>query len=76
MHTKACAVGRTQQAATDDTIAWPTGGDGVTAVHADGGYAGWKISACCFYSICRGFVVQQAVQQDRANLSTDRASAV
>jgi len=36
MHTKACAVGHTQQAATDDTIAWPTGGDGVTAVHADG----------------------------------------
>ena len=45
VHTKACAVGRTQQEATDDTIAWPTGGEGVTAVHADGRYAGGKISA-------------------------------
>ena len=27
MHSKACAVGGTQQAATDDTIAWPLGGD-------------------------------------------------
>jgi len=25
MHSKACAAGRTQQAATDDTIAWPPG---------------------------------------------------
>jgi len=47
MHTKACAVGRAQQAATDDTIAWLIGGDGVTAVDADGGYAGGKISARC-----------------------------
>ena len=42
---KACAVGGTQQAATDDTIACRPG---VT------GYAGGKISACClsngFYS--------------------------
>jgi len=29
MHSKACAVGRTQQAATDDTIAWPPEGDGL-----------------------------------------------
>ena len=29
MHSRACAVGRTQQAATDDTIAWPPGGDGL-----------------------------------------------
>jgi len=36
-----------QQAATDDTIAWLTMGDGVTAVHADGGYADGKISAYC-----------------------------
>jgi len=28
MHSKACAVGGTQ-AATDDIIAWPTGGDGL-----------------------------------------------
>jgi len=27
MHSKACAVGGTQQAATDDTIAWPPRGD-------------------------------------------------
>jgi len=27
MDSKACAVGGTQQAATDDTIAWPPGGD-------------------------------------------------
>jgi len=27
MHSKACARGGTQQAATDDTIAWPFGGD-------------------------------------------------
>jgi len=27
MHSKACTVGGTQQAATDDTIAWPLGGD-------------------------------------------------
>ena len=47
VHTKACAVGRMQQAATDDTIAWLTMGDGVTAVHADGGYADGKISAYC-----------------------------
>ena len=32
------ALGRTQQAATDDTIAWPPG---VTV------YAGGQISACC-----------------------------
>jgi len=40
MHRRACAVARpyTQQAATDDTIAWPPR---VT------GYAGGKISACC-----------------------------
>jgi len=38
VHSKACAVGGTQQAATDDTLAWPPG---VT------GYAGGKISACC-----------------------------
>jgi len=38
MHSTACAVDRTQQAATDDTIAWPFG---VT------GYTGGKISACC-----------------------------
>ena len=29
VHSKACAVGRKQQAATDDTIAWPPGGDGL-----------------------------------------------
>ena len=29
MHSKACAVGGTQQAATDDAIAWPPGGDGL-----------------------------------------------
>jgi len=29
MHGTACAVGRTQQAATDDTIAWPPGDDGL-----------------------------------------------
>ena len=46
MHNNACAVGRTQQAATDDTTAWLPGGDGVTAVDDDG-YAGGKISACC-----------------------------
>jgi len=34
MHSKACAVLRTLHAAADDTIA--TGGDGVTAAHADG----------------------------------------
>jgi len=27
MHSKACAVSGTQQAATDDTIAWLPGGD-------------------------------------------------
>jgi len=27
MHSRACAIGGTQQAATDDTIAWPPGGD-------------------------------------------------
>jgi len=27
MHSRACTVGGTQQAATDDTIAWPLGGD-------------------------------------------------
>jgi len=29
MHSTACVVGRMQQAATDDTIAWPPGGDGL-----------------------------------------------
>jgi len=29
VHSRACAVGRTQYAATDDTIAWPPGGDGL-----------------------------------------------
>jgi len=38
MHSKACAIGGRQQAATDDAIEWPLG---VT------GYAGGKISACC-----------------------------
>ena len=42
MHGKAYAVRRTQQAATDDTIAWPPG---VTAVHADGG-----LRAVCVWS--------------------------
>jgi len=27
MHSKACAIGGTQQAETDDTTAWPPGGD-------------------------------------------------
>jgi len=36
LHSEACAVGGTQQASTDDTIAWPLG---VT------GYAGGKINA-------------------------------
>ena len=52
VHSKACAVGRTQQAATDDTIAWSPRGDWVTAVHAKGGYAGGKISACCLVIGC------------------------
>jgi len=30
MHSRACVVGRTQQAATDDTIVWPPGGDGLS----------------------------------------------
>jgi len=49
MHSKACAaaISRTQEAATDDTIAWSPRGDWVMAVHVDGGYAGGKISACC-----------------------------
>ena len=52
MHSKECAVGRgTQQTATDDTIAWSPRGDRLTAVHADGGYAGGKISACCLVTI-------------------------
>jgi len=29
VHSRACAVGRMQQAATDDTIAWPPRGDGL-----------------------------------------------
>jgi len=29
VHSKSCAVGSTQQAATDDIIAWPPGGDGL-----------------------------------------------
>jgi len=29
MHSRACAVGRTQQAATNDTTAWPPRGDGL-----------------------------------------------
>ena len=29
VHSRVFAVGRTQQAATDDTIAWPPGGDGL-----------------------------------------------
>jgi len=29
VHSKACAVGVTQQAATDDAIAWLPGGDGL-----------------------------------------------
>jgi len=29
VHSKACAVGGTQQVATDDTIAWPPSGDGL-----------------------------------------------
>jgi len=29
MHSKACTVGGTQQAATDDTIAWPPRGEGL-----------------------------------------------
>jgi len=33
----ACAVGRTLHAAAAESIVWPPGGDGVTAVHADGG---------------------------------------
>jgi len=36
MHNNACAVGRKQQAAADDTTAWPPRGDGMTAVDADG----------------------------------------
>ena len=29
MHSRACVVGHMQQAATDDTIAWPPAGDGL-----------------------------------------------
>ena len=76
MHTKACTVGRTRQAATDDTIAWPTGGDGVTAVHADGGYAGWKISACCLIRFVVDSLFNKLYNKPAANLSADRASAV
>jgi len=32
-----CAVGRTLHTAADDSIVWPPEGDGVTAVHVDGG---------------------------------------
>ena len=57
LHSKECAVGRgTQQTATDDTIAWSPRGDGLTAVHADGGYAGGKISACCLVVLFRRFL--------------------
>jgi len=38
MHSEACAVGGTQQAATDNTIAWLPGGDGLSRC---------KISTCC-----------------------------
>ena len=38
MHAKATrALGRTLHAAADDSIVWPPVGDGVTAVHVDGG---------------------------------------
>jgi len=37
VHSKACSVGHTLQAAADVTIPWPPGSDWVTAVHADGG---------------------------------------
>ena len=43
MHSRACAVGRTQQAATEDTTACRPG---VT------GYAGGKIRACCLVFVC------------------------
>jgi len=32
-----CAVGRTLHTAADDSIVWPPEGDGVTAVHVEGG---------------------------------------
>jgi len=41
---KARTVRRTLQAAADDTIPSPPGGDGVTAVHADGG---WRAVYVC-----------------------------
>ena len=50
MHNNSCAVGRKQQAAADGTTAWPPGGDGMTAVDADG-YADGKISAWCLVNI-------------------------
>jgi len=39
---RACAIGRTQQSATDNTIAWPPGVMG---------YAGGKISAFCLVTL-------------------------
>ena len=38
MHSRACVVGRTQQAATDDTTAWPPGVDGLRR---------WENQRCC-----------------------------
>jgi len=43
MHCKACDVGRTQQAATDDTVGTMTS----QQAWRHSGYAGGKISACC-----------------------------
>jgi len=42
MHSKACALGRTQQAATDDTIAWPPGGDVLRL---------WENHRCCLVKL-------------------------
>ena len=39
---KACAVGRTQQAATDDTTTWPPGGDGLRL---------WENQRCCLVKL-------------------------
>jgi len=47
MHTRACVVGRMQQAATDDTIAWPPGGDGLQ----------WWENCCMLSSIIHTYII-------------------
>jgi len=90
MHSKACAVGGTQQAATDDTVAWPPGGDRLCQwenQHMLSSVlfspltlmAGWQEGHAAHKKpiplVCRGSVVELVEEEDPSSLTSSSSSS-